>query len=60
MSVVTKKMLDAAVVFGRNQERERIIKLLEFELWDAFYKSHSENPAWATMEMLITAIKGKK
>ena len=29
MSVVTKEMLDAAVVFGRNQERERIIKLLE-------------------------------
>lgn len=25
MSVVTKEMLDAAVVFGRNQERERII-----------------------------------
>ena len=29
MSVVTKQMLDAAVIVGRNQERERIIKLLE-------------------------------
>jgi hypothetical protein len=29
MSVVTKEMLDAAVIVGRNQERERIIKLLE-------------------------------
>ena len=29
MSVVTKEMLDAAVDVGRNQERERIIKLLE-------------------------------
>jgi len=28
MSVVTKEMLDAAVDVGRNQERERIIKLL--------------------------------
>jgi hypothetical protein len=52
-------MLDAAVIVGRNQERDRIIKLLEFELWDAFKQSHSELPAWATMEMLITAIKGK-
>ena len=59
MSVVTKEMLDAAVIVGRNQERDRIIKLLEFELWDAFRQSHSELPAWATMEMLITAIKGK-
>ena len=28
MSVVTKEMLDAAVIFGRNQERERILNLL--------------------------------
>ena len=28
MSVVTKEMVDAAVDVGRNQERERIIKLL--------------------------------
>jgi hypothetical protein len=43
---------------GIKDEHERIIKLLEFELWDMFQKSHKENPAWATMEMLITAIKG--
>jgi len=30
VSVVTKEMLDAAVIVGRNQERERIIKLI----WD--------------------------
>ena len=28
MSVVTKEMLDAAVLLGRNQERERIVALL--------------------------------
>jgi hypothetical protein len=38
-------------------ERERIIKLLEFELWEAFQKSHNEQPAWATMGMLVRAIK---
>jgi hypothetical protein len=41
-------------------EQKRIIKLLEFELWDDFQKSHNRNPAWLTMEMLITAIKGEK
>jgi hypothetical protein len=40
-------------------ERERIIKLLEFELWEAFQKSHNEQPAWATMGMLVRAIKGE-
>ena len=40
-------------------ERERIIKLLEFELWETFQKSHNERPAWATMKLLITAIKGE-
>ena len=40
-------------------ERERIIKLLEFELWEAFQKSHNERPAWATMGMLVRAIKGE-
>jgi hypothetical protein len=59
MSVVTKQMLDAAVILGRNQERERIIKLLEFELWEKFEISHEFKPPWATMEMLITAIKGE-
>jgi len=29
VSIVTKEMLDAAVIVGQNQERERIIKLLE-------------------------------
>jgi hypothetical protein len=41
------------------KERERIIKLLEFELWQAFQKSHNEQPAWATMGMLVRAIKGE-
>jgi len=40
-------------------ERERIIKLLEFELWEAFQKSHNERPAWVTMGMLVRAIKGE-
>ena len=43
---------------GQLAERERIIKLLEFELWETFQKSHNERPAWATMKLLITAIKG--
>jgi hypothetical protein len=44
---------------GVQAERERIIKLLEFELWEAFQKSHNEQPAWATMGMLVRAIKGE-
>ena len=44
---------------GAIAERERIIKLLEFELWETFQKSHNERPAWATMKLLITAIKGE-
>ena len=44
---------------GEQRERERIIKLLEFELWEAFQKSHNEQPAWATMGMLVRAIKGE-
>jgi len=44
---------------GEQRERERIIKLLEFELWEAFQKSHNERPAWATMGMLVRAIKGE-
>jgi hypothetical protein len=34
VSVVTKEMLDAAILIGRSQERERIIKLLEVSLKD--------------------------
>ena len=49
----TKEMIDAAI----KQERDRIIRLLEWELWEAFVKSHNERPAWATMGMLIRAIK---
>ena len=41
-------------------ERERIIQLLEYELWDEFQKSHKVRAPWATMELLIRAIKGDK
>ena len=47
------------IKLGVVQERKRIIKLLEFELWETFQKSHNERPAWATMKLLITAIKGE-
>ena len=46
MSVVTKEMLDAAVIVGRNQERDRIIKLLE------------ENDHYS-VDWLIELIKGE-
>ena len=47
------------IQIGITTERERIIKLLEFELWEAFQKSHNEQPAWATMGMLVRSIKGE-
>lgn len=46
-------------IIATKTERERIIKLLEFELWETFQKSHNERPAWATMKLLITTIKGE-
>jgi len=65
MSVVTKKMLDAAVVFGRNQERERIIKLLEWttrpekitELLQSL--EHGEIRHESVILEIIAFIKGK-
>lgn len=44
---------------GVQAERERIIKLLEYELWDAFVESHKNKAAWQTMRLLITSIKGE-
>jgi len=52
-----KQAVDALERHYSKQERERIIKLLEWELWEAFQKSHNEQPAWATMGMLVRAIK---
>lgn len=49
-SVVTKEMLDAAIALGREQERERIIKLLE-ELDDEEWMGINQN--------FIALIKGE-
>lgn len=47
------------IKLGVIQERKRILRLLEWELWDEFQKSHNARAAWQTMEMLVTAIKGE-
>ena len=66
MSVVTKEMLDAAVVVGRNQERERIIKLLEEQVtkWDALTIDRAEGIShyWVRLvsDAFIYAIKGEQ
>jgi hypothetical protein len=43
MSVVTKEMLDAAVILGRNQEREHIIQLLDELHYESGQISHITN-----------------
>ena len=50
-----QESFDEGVAF----EQARILKLLEFELWEKFEISHEFKPPWATMEMLITAIRGE-
>jgi hypothetical protein len=53
VSIVTKEMLDAAVIVGRNQERERIIQYLE--------KTYNWNQAIEfDRDELIAIIKGEK
>ena len=56
--VLSRGLLEDYKRKAAQDERDRIVKLLEFELWETFQKSHNERPAWATMKLLITAIKG--
>lgn len=57
--VMSRALLEDYKRKAAQDERDRIVKLLEFELWETFQKSHKELPAWATMRLLITAIKGE-
>lgn len=57
--VVSKTMLEDYKAKAALEERKRIIKLLEWELWEAFQESHDKRAAWVTMKLLITAIKGE-
>jgi len=50
-----QESFDEGVAF----EQARILKLLEFELYKDFEASHGSGPAWQTMELLVTAIKGE-
>ena len=56
--VLSRGLLEDYKRKAAQDERDRIVKLLEFELWETFQKSHNERPAWATMKLLITAISG--
>jgi hypothetical protein len=57
--VLSRELLEDYKRQAAQAEQDRIVKLLEFELWETFQKSHNERPAWATMKLLITAIKGE-
>lgn len=57
--VLSRELLEDYKRQAAQAEQDRIVKLLEFELWETFEKSHNKLPAWATMELLITAIKGE-
>jgi hypothetical protein len=57
--VMSRALLEDYKAKAVLEERERIIKLLEWELWEAFQESHDKRAAWVTMKLLITAIKGE-
>lgn len=57
--VMSRALLEDYKTKAALEERERIIKLLEWELWEAFQESHDKRAAWMTMKLLITAIKGE-
>jgi hypothetical protein len=57
--VMSRGLLEDYKAKAAQEERERIIKLLEWELWEAFQESHDKRAAWMTMKLLITAIKGE-
>jgi hypothetical protein len=57
VSVVTKEMLDAAILIGRSQERERILDLLNNQC--KCFLPDEWHPDTCTCQKFIALIKGE-